>query len=59
MGTLETPSLVWSLNATSDDKPLLLGTNVEGGLDIFDLTKGEYVDTMDGVSKTPTLVITH
>ncbi|WP_194864188.1 amine dehydrogenase large subunit [Alloalcanivorax profundimaris] len=57
--TMETPSLVWSLNATSDDKPLLLGTNIEGGLDIFDLTKGEYVDTMDGVSKTPTLVINH
>lgn len=59
IGTLESPGLIWSLSATSDDKPLLLGMNIEGGMEIFDLTTGEHTGTMDGVSMTPTLVINH
>ena len=59
MRTIESPNLIWSLSATSDDKPLLLGTNIEGGLDIFDLESGEHKGTMSGVTKTPTLVINH
>jgi methylamine dehydrogenase heavy chain len=37
IATLEAPAPVWSMQATGDDKPLLLGTDVEGGLQIFDL----------------------
>lgn len=57
--TLESPGYIWSLSATSDEEPLLLGMNIEGGMEIFDLTKGEHTGTMDGLSKTPTLVINH
>lgn len=59
LGTLQSPNLIWSLNATSDDKPLLLGANIEGGLEIFDLSTGEHNGTMDGVTKTPTLILNH
>ncbi|MGO1500096.1 MAG: amine dehydrogenase large subunit [Marinobacter sp.] len=57
--TLESPGYIWSMSATKDDNPLLLGVNIEGGLEIFDLNKGEHKGTMDGLSKTPTLVINH
>lgn len=59
VGTLESPNLIWSLSATSDDNPLLLGTNIEGGLEIFDLGTGQHTGTMEGVTKTPTLVLNH
>lgn len=59
IGELESPNLVWSLSATSDKKPLLLGTNIEGGIEIFDLTTGKHKGTMDGVAKTPTLILNH
>ena len=59
IGTLESPNLIWSLSATSDDKPLLLGANIEGGLEIFDLSTGEHNGTMAGVTKTPTLILNH
>ncbi|SFM95126.1 amine dehydrogenase large subunit [Marinobacter pelagius] len=59
MRTLESPNLIWSLSATSDDDPLLLGTSIEGGLEIFDLGSGQHTGTMAGVTKTPTLVINH
>ena len=57
--TLESPNLIWSLSATSDDDPLLLGTNIEGGLEIFDISSGQHMGTMAGVTKTPTLVLNH
>jgi methylamine dehydrogenase heavy chain len=59
VGTLEAPNLIWSLNATNDDAPLLLGTNIEGGLETFDLKTGKHLHTMEGVSKTPTLILNH
>jgi len=57
VGELKTDNYVWSLRATSDDKPLLLGVNIEGGLDVFDLTKMEYMHTVDGISAVPALVL--
>lgn len=59
IGTLEAPKPVWSLHATSDDKPLLLGTDIEGGLQIFDLKTGKYNGAMDKIAKTPILVLSH
>ena len=63
IGVLESPNLIWSLNATSDEDPLLLGTNIEGGLEIFDLSENQsesqHSGTMEGVTKTPTLVLNH
>lgn len=59
IGTLESPNLIWSLSATSDDTPLLLGANIEGGLEIFDLSSGEHNGTMESVTKTPTLILNH
>ena len=57
VGELKTENYVWSLNATSDDKPLLLGVNIEGGLDVFDLSKMEYMHTVEGISAIPALVL--
>jgi len=59
IGTIEAPTPVWSINATRDDNPLLLGANVEGGLEIFDLKSGEHRGTMDGVVHTGMLIHTH
>ncbi len=59
VGTLESPAPVWSLRATSDDKPLLLGTNIEGGLEVFDLTAGKHAGTLPKIAKTPVQVLTH
>lgn len=59
IGTLEAPKPVWSLHATHDDKPLLLGTDIEGGLQIFDLKTGKYNGAMDKIAKTPILVLSH
>lgn len=59
IGTLEAPIPVWSLRATTDDRPLLLGTNVEGGLEIFDLLSGKHTGTMDKITKTPSQVLSH
>ncbi|MES1931666.1 amine dehydrogenase [Salinisphaera shabanensis T35B1] len=57
VGELKTENYVWSMNATSDDAPLLLGVNIDGGLDVFDLTKMEYMHTVDGISAIPALVL--
>ncbi|NBA94758.1 amine dehydrogenase large subunit [Pseudomonas sp. R5(2019)] len=59
VGTLQAPKPIWSLHATSDSKPLLLGTNIEGGLEVFDLTSGKHTGTMDKITKTPTQVLSH
>ncbi|PPC74259.1 amine dehydrogenase [Pokkaliibacter plantistimulans] len=59
IGTLESPSYVWSLHATSDDHPLLLGTNIDGGLEIFDLTSGKHTGTMEKLAKTPIQILNH
>jgi hypothetical protein len=31
--------------------------NIDGGLDVFDLTKMEYMHTVDGISAIPALVL--
>jgi methylamine dehydrogenase heavy chain len=59
VGTLEAPNPIWSLNATNDDKPLLLGTNISGGLEVFDLKSGKHTGTMEGIQKTATQILSH
>ena len=59
IGTLESPAPIWSLHATSDDKPLLLGTNIEGGLEIFDLGTGKHTGTMAKIAKMATQILSH
>ncbi len=59
IGTLEAPNPIWSLHATSDDKPLLLGTNIAGGLETFDLTAGKHTGTMEKIAKTATQILSH
>ena len=59
IGTLESPQLIWTMQATSDDAPLLLGGNVEGGLEVFDLKSGKHTGTMEKIAKTATLVQSH
>ncbi|MCY1431162.1 hypothetical protein D9M71_471240 [compost metagenome] len=59
IGSMESQVPIWSLQATSDDKPLLLGANVEGGLEIFDLTSGKHTGTMEKMTKTPVQVLSH
>ncbi|MNN62488.1 hypothetical protein D3C81_1777950 [compost metagenome] len=59
IGTLEAPNPIWSLHATSDDKPLLLGTNIAGGLETFDLTTGKHTGTVEKIAKTATQILSH
>lgn len=59
VGEMTTENYVWSLRATSDDEPLLLGVNIDGGLDVFDLSKMQYMHTVDGISDIPALVLSH
>ncbi|EJN23711.1 Methylamine dehydrogenase heavy chain (MADH) [Pseudomonas sp. GM78] len=59
IGTLEAPVPVWSMQATGDDKPLLLGTDVEGGLQIFDLKTNKHTGSMAKVAKTATQVMSY
>ncbi|VVP92678.1 Aralkylamine dehydrogenase heavy chain [Pseudomonas fluorescens] len=59
IGTLEAPVPVWSMQATGDDKPLLLGTDVEGGLQIFDLKTNQHTGAMAKVAKTATQVMSY
>ncbi|MHC5352086.1 amine dehydrogenase large subunit [Metapseudomonas furukawaii] len=59
IATLEAPNPIWSLNATRDENPLLLGTNIAGGLEVFDLKSGKHTGTMEGVHKTATQVLSH
>ncbi|MCY1419645.1 Aralkylamine dehydrogenase heavy chain [compost metagenome] len=60
IGTLTTEGApIWSLQATSDDNPLLLGVNVGGGMDIFDLKSGKQTGTMEKLHKTATQIMSH
>ena len=59
VGTLEAPVPVWSMQATGDDKPLLLGADVAGGLQIFDLKTNTHTGSMAKVAKTATQVMSY
>ena len=59
VATLQAPAPVWSMQATGDDKPLLLGTDVEGGLQIFDLKTNKHTGSMAKVAKTATQVMSY
>ncbi|MDD2058466.1 amine dehydrogenase [Pseudomonas sp. GD03860] len=59
IGVLESPNPVWSVHATTDQSPLLLGTNIAGGIEVFDLNSGKHTGTMDNVAKTATLILSH
>ncbi|PPA03122.1 amine dehydrogenase [Pseudomonas sp. MWU12-2312b] len=59
IATLEAPAPVWSMQATGDDKPLLLGADVEGGLQIFDLKTNQHTGSMAKVAKTATQVMSY
>lgn len=59
VATLEAPAPVWSMQATGDDKPLLLGVDVEGGLQIFDLKTNKLTGSMPKVAKTATQVLSY
>ena len=50
---------VWSLQATGDDKPLLLGADIEGGLQIFDLKTDKLNASMPKVAKTATQIMSY
>jgi methylamine dehydrogenase heavy chain len=59
VATLEAPVPVWSLQATGDDKPLLLGADIEGGLQIFDLRTDKLNASMPKVAKTATQIMSY
>ncbi|MHC8285975.1 amine dehydrogenase large subunit [Pseudomonas sp. XS1P51] len=59
IATLEAPAPVWSMQATGDDKPLLLGADIEGGLQIFDLKTNQHTGSMAKVAKTATQVMSY
>ncbi len=59
IATLEAPVPVWSLQATGDDKPVLLGSDIEGGLQIFDLKSNKLTASMKKVAKTATQIMTY
>lgn len=55
VGVLESPKPVWSLQASSDKAPILVGTDLEGGVQFFDLTTGKHSGAMDKIADTPIL----
>ena len=59
IGVLESPTPIWSLHASRDDKAVLLGLNIEGGLEIFDVKSGQYRGTMAGIAKSAAIALTH
>lgn len=59
VATLEAPVPIWSMQATGDDKPLLLGADVEGGLQIFDLKTNTLTGSMAKVAKTATQIMSY
>lgn len=59
IGELKAPTPMISLRATTDDNPLLVGGNMRGGLEIFDLGKGKHIATMEGVGKFPFALYSH
>lgn len=59
VATLQAPVPVWSMQATGDAKPLLLGADVEGGLQIFDLKTNKLTGSMPKVAKTATQVMSY
>ena len=59
IGVLESPAPIWSIHASRDDKAVLLGLNMEGGLEIFDVKSGQHRGTMPGIAKSAALVLTH
>lgn len=59
IGALKASVPMISLRATTDDDPLLVGGNMKGGLEIFDLGQGEHVATMEGVGKFPFALYSH
>ncbi|MBA2922869.1 amine dehydrogenase [Pseudomonas sp. P7] len=59
IATLEAPIPMWSLQATGDDKPVLLGSDIEGGLQIFDLKTNQLSGSMKKVAKTATQIMTY
>lgn len=59
IGVLESPTPIWSLHASRDDKAVLLGLNIEGGLEIFDVKSGQHRGTMAGIAKSAAIALTH
>jgi methylamine dehydrogenase heavy chain len=59
VATLQAPVPVWSMQATGDAEPLLLGADVEGGLQIFDLKTNKLTGSMPKVAKTATQVMSY
>jgi hypothetical protein len=43
-----------SIGLTHDDKPLMLATNINLEVDVYDATSGEYLRTLSGIgAETP------
>ncbi|HXH02028.1 MAG TPA: amine dehydrogenase large subunit [Candidatus Competibacteraceae bacterium] len=59
VATIESPKPLWSLRATQDEQPLLLGLDIEGGLNVFDARSGQHKGTMEGIAKTAPYLLTH
>lgn len=59
ISALEAPVPIWSLQATGDDKPVLLGSDIEGSLQIFDLKSNQLTGSMKKVAKTATQIMTY
>jgi len=57
LGVLESPKPVWSLQASRDDAPILVATDLEGGVQFFDLASGKHSGAMDQVAATPVLTL--
>jgi len=57
VGELQSPKPVWSLQASRDAAPILVATDLEGGVQFFDLTRGTHSGAMDQVAATPVLTL--
>ncbi|WP_236238266.1 amine dehydrogenase large subunit [Pseudomonas faucium] len=57
LATLESPKPVWSLQASHDKAPILVATDLEGGVQFFDLASNQHSGAMDQVAATPVLTL--
>ncbi|MDF0733115.1 amine dehydrogenase large subunit [Pseudomonas entomophila] len=55
VATLESPKPVWSLQASHDKAPILSATDLEGGVQFFDLTTHKHTGAIDQIAATPVL----
>jgi methylamine dehydrogenase heavy chain len=59
IGQMSSNKPMWSLHATSDENPLLFATNLEGGIEIFDINSKSHKATREGLLNAGIFMLSH